>query len=256
MVAPNEPKILYCCWNSCIRLICTVGPAVEPQVTSRPPRFSTSSEPLKPSPPTCSNTTSTPFLLVILRTTAFEPVGAVIDDVVGADRLRLLDLVVVADGGDDGAADRLRHLDRGGADAGAAACTRMLSPGCSLALSNSMCSTVEKATGAQAASRIDTPFGTGMTSRSGMLTISRAKPSTWKPMTPPTFSHRLSRPSRQALQVPQVSAPYITTGSPALNFVTPPPVDDDFAGGLDADHHAGMRAWRRPCRESPRGRDG
>ncbi len=23
---PNEPKILYCCWNSCIRLIVTVGP--------------------------------------------------------------------------------------------------------------------------------------------------------------------------------------------------------------------------------------
>ena len=65
--APNEPKILYCCWNSCIRLKVIVGPAVEPQVTSRPPRFSTSSEPLKPSPPTCSNTTSTPFLLVSLR---------------------------------------------------------------------------------------------------------------------------------------------------------------------------------------------
>ena len=37
--APNEPKILYCCWNSCIRLMVTVGPAVEPQVTSRPPRL-------------------------------------------------------------------------------------------------------------------------------------------------------------------------------------------------------------------------
>jgi len=41
----------------------------------------------------------------------------------------------------------------------------------------------------------------------GMLIRSRAKPSTWKPMMPATFSHRLSRPSRQALQVPQVSAP-------------------------------------------------
>ena len=39
--APNEPKILYCCWNSCIRLKVMVGPAVEPQVTSRPPRLST-----------------------------------------------------------------------------------------------------------------------------------------------------------------------------------------------------------------------
>ena len=42
-------------------------------------------------------------------------------------------------------------------------------------------------------------------------------------MMPPTFSQRLSRPSRQAGQVPQVSAPYITTGSPALNAVTPSP---------------------------------
>ena len=43
-------------------------------------------------------------------------------------------------------------------------------------------------------------------------------------MIPPTFSHRLSRPSRQALQVPQVSAPYITTGSPGTSAVTPGPV--------------------------------
>ena len=50
------------------------------------------------------------------------------------------------------------------------ACTRMVSPGWSLALSNSMCSTVENAIGAQAASRMATPFGTGMTSRAGMLT--------------------------------------------------------------------------------------
>ena len=42
-------------------------------------------------------------------------------------------------------------------------------------------------------------------------------------MMPATFSQRLSRPSRQALQVPQVSAPYITTGSPALKPVTPAP---------------------------------
>src|ERR1019366_1408580 len=67
--APNEPKILYCCWNSCIRLMVTVGPAVEPQVTSRPPRLRQNSEALKPSPPTCSKTTSTPFLAVSLRVT-------------------------------------------------------------------------------------------------------------------------------------------------------------------------------------------
>ncbi len=103
------------------------------------------------------------------------------------------------------------------------ACTRMVSPGSSLALSNSMCSTVENAIGAQAASIMLTPFGTGMTSRAGMLSRSRAKPSMWKPMMPATFSQRLSRPSRQALQAPQVIAPYITTGSPALKPVTPAP---------------------------------
>ena len=63
------------------------------------------------------------------------------------------------------------------------------------------------ATGAQVASRKLTPSGTGITSRAGMLSKSRAKPSAWKPITPETFSQRLSRPSRQALQVPQVSPP-------------------------------------------------
>ena len=104
-----------------------------------------------------------------------------------------------------------------------AACTRMVSPGLSLALSNSMCSVVPKAIGAQAASRSETPSGTGTTSRAGMLIRSRAKPSMWKPSTPPTFSHRLSRPSRQLTQCPQVMAPYITTFWPGLNALTPEP---------------------------------
>ena len=118
--APNEPMMRYCCWNSCIRLSVVDGPEVAPQVTSRPPRLRQSSEPLKVSAPTCSNTTSTPFLAGELAHHAFEAVGAVVDDVIGAERLGLLGLGVVADGGDDGAADRLRHLDRDGADAGAA----------------------------------------------------------------------------------------------------------------------------------------
>ena len=67
--APNEPMMRYCCWNSCIRLMLAEGPEVAPQVTSRPPRFSDSSEPFQVSAPTCSNTTSTPFLPVSLRTT-------------------------------------------------------------------------------------------------------------------------------------------------------------------------------------------
>ena len=51
---------------------------------------------------------------------AFETVGLVIDHVVGAQRLGPLGLGIVADSGDDGAIERLRHPDRRGADAGAA----------------------------------------------------------------------------------------------------------------------------------------
>ena len=70
-----------------------------------------------------------------------------------------------------------------------------------------MCCTVPKATGAQAACSGATPAGTRTTRRAGMVTRSRAKPSMWKPITPPTSSQRLSRPSRQARQRPQVIAP-------------------------------------------------
>src|SRR5438874_5694568 len=101
--------------------------------------------------------------------------------------------------------------------------TSTVSPGASFALSNSMCCTVENAIGVQAASRKETPAGTGIARRAGKLRRSRAKPSIWKPMIPPMFSHRLSRPSRQALHSPQVMAPYITTPSPGLNAVTPGP---------------------------------
>src|SRR6185437_11336363 len=126
-----------------------------------------------------------------------------------------------------------------------AACTRIVSPGFSLALSNSMCSVVPKAIGAQAASRSETTSGTGTTRRAGMLIRSRAKPSIWKPSTPATFSHKLSRPSRQFAHLPQVIAPYITTFWPRLNCVTPrpaaaicpeaPEIEVVEANGLDAD---------------------
>ena len=55
-------------------------------------------------------------------------------------------------------------------------------------------------------------------------------------MMPPTFSHRLSRPSRQAAHLPQVMAPYITTLSPGLKRSTPAPTCSNFAGGFRADH--------------------
>ncbi len=51
---------------------------------------------------------------------AFEAIGAIVDDVIGAERARLLRLGVVADRRDHGASDRLGHLDGDGADAGAA----------------------------------------------------------------------------------------------------------------------------------------
>ena len=51
---------------------------------------------------------------------ALEPVGAVVDHVIGAERACLRRLLVAADGGDDGAAERLRHADGDAADAGAA----------------------------------------------------------------------------------------------------------------------------------------
>src|SRR6266536_684743 len=54
--------------NTCMRLSVALGPEVAPQVTRRPPRLSARSEPLKVSAPTCSNTTSTPFFRVSLRT--------------------------------------------------------------------------------------------------------------------------------------------------------------------------------------------
>src|SRR6185437_2881852 len=55
-----------------------------------------------------------------LADNGLEPVGAVIDDMIGAERPRFLDLGIVADRGEDGAAYRLCHPDGGRADAGAA----------------------------------------------------------------------------------------------------------------------------------------
>ena len=49
-----------------------------------------------------------------------EPFLAVVDDMVGAERLYAVDLGIVADRGDDGAVDRLGHHDGDGSNAGAA----------------------------------------------------------------------------------------------------------------------------------------
>jgi hypothetical protein len=60
------------------------------------------------------------FLARELAHDRLEPVLAVVDHVIGAERPGLDDLLVVADRGDDGRADLLRHFDGAGADAGAA----------------------------------------------------------------------------------------------------------------------------------------
>src|SRR5436190_6006014 len=60
-----------------------------------------------------------PALLSELAHHSLEAVLAVVDDVVGAERLRLLDLFGRADRGDDAGAGRLGKLDRSGADAAA-----------------------------------------------------------------------------------------------------------------------------------------
>ncbi len=88
-----------------------------------------------------------------------------------------------------------------------AAWTRMVSPGSSPALSNSMCCTVAKVMPVQAASSTATPSGTGTSSRAGRFSRSCAKPGRWKPRMPAMFSHKLSRPSRQARHTPQVMPP-------------------------------------------------
>src|SRR5262249_23670452 len=51
---------------------------------------------------------------------AFEALGAIIDHMIGAQRLGFFRLGIVADGGDDRATDRLCHFDGDGADAGTA----------------------------------------------------------------------------------------------------------------------------------------
>src|SRR5437763_5756813 len=57
------------------------------------------------------------FLARELAHHALEALGAIVDDVVGAERFGLLDLFVIADRGEHGRTDRFRHFDRGRADA-------------------------------------------------------------------------------------------------------------------------------------------
>ncbi len=58
-----------CRWNSIIRFVSAETPEVLPQVTSRPPMRKDSRLPAQVAAPTCSNTTSTPRLLVTRRAT-------------------------------------------------------------------------------------------------------------------------------------------------------------------------------------------
>ena len=90
-----------------------------------------------------------------------------------------LGLGVVADRGDDGAADRLRHLDRGGADARAAGMDQNGFARLELGIvEQHVLDGRERDRRAGGLAHRRRPAGTLMTSRSGMLTRSRAKPST------------------------------------------------------------------------------
>src|SRR3569623_890132 len=60
------------------------------------------------------------FLLGDLARLALEAILAVVDDVIRAERLHALDLLIAADSGDDGATDGFGHHDGHSADAGAA----------------------------------------------------------------------------------------------------------------------------------------
>ena len=81
IVAPNEPKILYCCWNSCIRLMVAVGPEVEPQVTSRPPRFRHQQRAVEGVGADVFEHDVDALLLGDLACLVFEAIVAVVDDV-------------------------------------------------------------------------------------------------------------------------------------------------------------------------------
>ena len=70
-------------------------------------------------------------------------------------------------------------------------------------------------------------------------------------MMPATFSQRLSRPSLQARQIPQVRAPYITTvlsGPEARDHVADP---GDFTGGLGTDHQRQLALRKRHAAIAP-----
>ena len=70
-------------------------------------------------------------------------------------------------------------------------------------------------------------------------------------MMPATFSQRLSRPSWQARQTPQVSAPYMTTGCPGLKRVTAFPDRGNFAGGFRADDQRQLPLRKRHAAIAP-----
>ena len=119
IVAPNEPKIRYCCWNNCIRLRVVVGPEVEPQVTSRPPRFKRQQRAVEGVGADMFEHDVDTLFPGYPAGLVLEAILAIVDDVVGAERFHAADFGVIADGGDDGAADGLGHHDGDGADAGA-----------------------------------------------------------------------------------------------------------------------------------------
>ena len=232
-------------------------PEVEPQVTSRPPRLRHKQRAVERVGADMLEGDVDALLAGELAHDAFEALGAVIDDVIGAERLGLLRLGVVADGGDDGAADRLRHFDRGRADAGAAGLHQN-------GLARFELGIVEqhvlhgaegdrRAGGvAEAHARrdrhheprrhVDQVAGKAVDMEAHDARR-RFRRDCRGPRGRPCRCRRSARHRRRR-------------GRRLCTPVTSGPDGGDFAGRLDADDRAAACAWRTPCRASPRRRCG
>jgi hypothetical protein len=162
---PKDPKSFSCCWNSIIRFICgrdaggrsaghQPAAALERQHGARPGVGADMFE-----------DDIDAALLGQLADDALETVFAVVDHVIGAKSLGRLDLgvrpTVVMTVQPIFLASWIAAVPMPEPPAW----IRMVSPGSSLALSNSMCSTVPKVTGATAAPMALTPGGAGTRSR-------------------------------------------------------------------------------------------
>ncbi len=121
-------------------------PEVEPQVTSRPAALEAEHGARERVLADMLEHDVDALLLRQLADDALEAVGSVVDDVIGAERLRRFDLLVGADRRDHRRAVALGQLDRGRADAGAAGMDEDGLAGLELGVVEQHVSTVPKVT--------------------------------------------------------------------------------------------------------------